>query len=91
MVHVLSVGGDADLMHVGLAHQHGAGCAQPGSDVRILFGGLRTKELRPDGSGIGHLIDLVLDRQRYTFQQAARLTNLQPFSRFFCLPADILG
>jgi len=71
-----AVGVDADFVHVGLAGQQRAGCAQSGGHGGIGFGWCGAEEGGADRGGVGQHVDLVFERQGYAVQQAQRM----PFS-----------
>jgi len=79
VVHVFSVCGNANFMHIGFTHQYSTGRAQPRGHSCVFRGRPCAEESGAHSGGIRHLVQFVFDRQRHALQQAARLTVLKPF------------
>src|SRR5690606_32307301 len=81
----------ADLLHIGLANQQGAGCPQAGHHGRVMgCGMIMAKDAGARGRGIGNLVQLVLDGDRYPVQGAEGLAGLDALFRGPRLRPNIL-
>src|SRR5581483_11496866 len=82
---------DAELVHVRLANDQGAGGPQPGDDRRVVRRGHTPKKARTERRAVTGDVHLVLDRDRYSVPRSKRHTTSPAIGARSCLLVEIIG